>query len=132
MSVPARIAAYAGLLVGGFLFGVVGAFIQADRIVIEGDSIVVIPWGVVVVLLALVAVIRGGAWLVRARLGGAMVFVGWIAATLLLAVESSSGDLALSSGGRQMAYLLIGAILGAGAATFPIRESRIARDADVA
>lgn len=132
MTWPARIAAFAGLLLGGFVFGVIGAFVQADRIVIEGDSTIVIPWGVVVVLLALVAVIRGGAWLVRARLGGAMVFIGWIAATLLLAVESPSGDLALSSGGRQMAYLLIGAILGAGAATFPIRESRITRTSDVA
>lgn len=132
MTGPARIAAFAGLLLGGFVFGVIGAFVQADRLVIEGDSTIVIPWGVVVVLLALVAVIRGGAWLVRARLGGAMVFIGWIAATLLLAVESSSGDLALSSGGRQLAYLLIGAILGAGAATFPIRESRITRTSDVA
>lgn len=132
MTWPARIAAFVGLLLGGFVFGVIGAFVQADRIVIEGDSTIVIPWGVVVVLLALVAVIRGGAWLVRARLGGAMVFIGWIAATLLLAVESPSGDLALSSGGRQMAYLLIGAILGAGAATFPIRESRITRTSDVA
>ena len=132
MSLPARIGAGVALLIGGFVFGVIGAFVQADRIVIEGETTVVIPWGVIVVLVALVAVIRGGAWAIRSRLGGIAVFVGWIVATLLMAVESSSGDLALSSGGRQMAYLLIGAVLGAGAATFPIRESRIVRTSDVA
>lgn len=132
MSLGARIASCVGLLVGGFAFGVVGAFTQAYRLVFAWNgSTVVIPWGVVVTLAFLFAFVRGAAWLIRTRWAGASLFVGWIVATLVMAVESPSGDLALSGGGRQMAYLFVGAVIGAASATFPLRESRIQRTADV-
>jgi len=132
MSLGARIASCVGLLVGGITFGVIGAFTQAYRLVFAWNgNTVVIPWGVVVTLVFLFAFVRGAAWLVRTRWAGASLFVGWIVATLFMAVESSSGDLALSGGGRQMAYLFAGAVIGAASATFPLRESRIQRTADV-
>ena len=132
MSLGARIAACVGLLFGGFAIGLVGAFMQAYRVVLAWNgSTVVIPWGVVVTLVFLFAFVRGAAWLVRTRWAGASLFIGWIVATLFMAVESSSGDLALSGGGRQMAYLFAGAVIGAASATFPLRESRIQPNADV-
>ena len=132
MSLGARIASCLGLLLGGFAFGVVGAFMQAYRLAfVWNDSTVMIPWGVVVTLVFLLIFVRGAAWLIRTRWAGASFFVGWIVATLVMAVESSSGDLALSGGGRQMVYLFAGAVIGAAAATFPLRESRIQPTADV-
>ena len=132
MSLGARIASCIGILFGGFVFGLVGAFMQAYRVVfVWNGNTVVVPWGVVVMLVFLFALVRGAAWLIRTRWAGASLFVGWIVATLVMAVESSSGDLALSGGGRQMAYLFAGAVIGAASATFPLRESRIQRTADV-
>jgi len=132
MSLGARIASCVGLLVGGFAFGVMGAFTQAYRLVFAWNgNTVVIPWGVVLTLVFLFVFVRGAAWLILTRWAGASLFVGWIFATLVMAVESPSGDLALSAGGRQMAYLFAGAVIGAASATFPLRESRIQRTADV-
>ena len=52
-----------GLLVGGVI-GVLGAFVQAQRILI-GD--VAIPWGLALVWVVLVLAVRAGAWSVGTR-----------------------------------------------------------------
>lgn len=112
------------LIAVGLLIGTLGAFVQAARWVGEVPwGVIVVPWGIVVVWIALIAAIRGGTWLIRTRWGSWAVLLGWLAATLIFATESPSGDLALSGGGRQMTYLLGGVILGSAAATFPLPRS---------
>ena len=110
-----------GLVVVGLAVGIIGSFLQATREIVSMPwGQVVVPWGMIAVLVTVIIVIRGGAWLVRSRAGGWSVFVGWLVATIVMSAESPSGDLAISGGGRQMTYLLGGVILGAAAATFPI------------
>lgn len=109
------------LLVVGAVLGLTGAFVQAHRAVLELPwGVIAVPWGVPIVWVALVAAIRGGAWLVLSRWGAWSVFVGWLAATVAMAAETSSGDVALSGGGRQMTYLLGGVILSSAAASLPV------------
>ena len=83
----------------------------------------------VVVIVVLALVIRGGAWLVMSRWGAMAVFLGWILATIVMAGESPSGDLALSGGGRQWVYLLGGVVIGAAATTFPVLPQQQVRTA---
>lgn len=118
-----RILRLLALALAGLGIGIVGGFVQADRAVVESPwGLMVIPWGVVVVLAVLVIAIRGAAWVMRSRWGAWVLFIGWIAGTVLMAGESPSGDTTISAGGRQWAYLLIGVILGAACATFPVIE----------
>ena len=120
-STSRRWALIALLLVIGGVVGLAGAFVQAHRAIWELPwGIVVVPWGVPVVWLGLVAAIRGGAWLVHTRWGAWSVMVGWLVVTVLMSAESSSGDVALSGGGRQMTYLLGGVILASAAASLPL------------
>jgi hypothetical protein len=44
--------------------------------------------------------------------------------TVFLASETAGGDIAISSGARQWAYLLVGAIMGSTIATLPGRPLR--------
>ena len=110
-----------GLSAVGLAGGIVGSFVQATRAIVPLPSGQVgVPWGMILVLVTVVLVIRGAAWLIGSRAGGWAVFAGWLVATVVMAAESPSGDLAISGGGRQMTYLLGGVILGAAAATFPV------------
>ncbi|MDD2817838.1 MAG: DUF6113 family protein [Candidatus Nanopelagicales bacterium] len=112
---------YLAVIAAGLLIGLIGAFIQADRLVINVPwGLLVVPWGMVVVIVVLALAIRGGAWLVMSRWGAMTLFMGWILATIVMAGESPSGDLALSGGGRQWVYLLSGVVIGAAATTFPV------------
>lgn len=124
------------LLLGGVVLGVAGAFVQAQRGIVELPwGLTPIPWGVPVVWIALVSGVRGGAWLVRSRWGASAVAVGWLTATVLLSTKTASGDVALSGGGRQFAYLIVGVILGSAAASLPLprgaRPSSAGRNATV-
>lgn len=113
------------LLLAGALIGVLGAFVQAHRVVIDTPwADLEVPWGVPLVWLALVAGIRGGAALVGSRWGASAVLLGWLVATVALSAESPSGDLALSGGGRQLTYLLGGVMLGSAAATLRVPAIR--------
>lgn len=121
------------LLLLGLVIGVAGAFIQAQRLVLDTAwGVVSIPWGVPVVWVGLVIVIRGGVWALGSRWGGWAVAGGWLAATVALSAESPSGDVALSGGGRQFVYLLGGVILASAAASIalprgarsPVEETR--------
>lgn len=117
------------LFLVGLAVGTVTAFTQAHRFVIGA---VVLPWGVVVSLIIVLILIRGAAWFSLSRAGGWMVFIGWIVATVALSLETPSGDVAISGGNRQLAYLIIGAVAGAAAAALPLPvHTTDADDADV-
>lgn len=129
VAVITRWAGALALVLAGALIGLVGAFVQAQRGLVDLPwGAVAIPWGLVLVWIALLAGIRGGAWALRSRWGSWAVLLGWLVATIAMSAESPSGDLALSGGARQMAYLLGGVILGSAAATLPVPST--AREAD--
>lgn len=112
----------------GAVVGVSGAFVQAQRTVVDlpwGEWTV--PWGVALVWLALVVVVRGGVWALRSRWGGWAVGLGWLGVTVILSTESPSGDLALSGGGRQMTYLVGGIVLATAAAAVGMPRNRAER-----
>lgn len=111
-----RILAYLGCLLAGLVIGIAGAFLQGARVLLGGATI---PWGLVLALVALLVLVRAGIEVTRSRWGGWIVLLVWIATTVAFAAELPSGDLVISAGGRQMAYLLGGVIVGAAAATVP-------------
>ena len=71
-------------------------------------------------LVATVLVARAGAWWQGSRLGAVTFSVGSLAATLMMGSETGAGDLILTSGTRQMAYLIGGTILLAAACGYPL------------
>ena len=107
----------AALLVLGLFFGFTGAMIQTHTLVVGS---VRLPTGAVLVLVATVLVARAGAWWQGSRLGAVTFSVGWLAATLMMGSETGAGDLILTSGTRQMAYLIGGTILLAAACGYPL------------
>ena len=108
----------------GALIGLTGAFVQAQRALVDTPwGVLAAPWGVLVVWVALIAAIRAGAWAIGSRWGSWAVFVGWVVSTVAMAAESTSGDLALSEGGRQLTYLLVGVVAGSTAASLPVPRS---------
>ncbi len=128
MSEPIRrVLTLLGFVLMGFAIGVAGAFIQAQRFILSiGDFVVVIPWGTALLLIAITFLSRLATVSARTRWAGWLFFSCWLAATVLLSADSPSGDLAISSGARQMVYLFGGIVLGAAAATLPV-EFRVRR-----
>lgn len=114
-----------GALGIGLVVGILGAFVQAHRsILIFGDRYLVVPWGLLIVLAVLLVSIRGLAMASRSRATGWLILAGWITMTVFLASETAGGDIAVSAGARQWAYLLVGAILGSAVATLPAKPLR--------
>lgn len=111
-----RALAYAACLLAGLLVGIVGAFLQGARLLIGG---VTVPWGLVLALVALLVLIRAGIEITGKRVAGWLVLLAWISVSVAFAAELPSGDLVISAGNRQMAYLLGGVVVGAAAATVP-------------
>ncbi|HSO04027.1 MAG TPA: DUF6113 family protein, partial [Candidatus Limnocylindrales bacterium] len=107
----------AALLVLGLLFGFAGALIQTHTVTVGS---VRLPTGAALALVAIVLVARAGAWWQGSRLGAITFSIGWLAATLMMGSETGAGDLILSSGTRQMGYLIGGTILLAAACGFPL------------
>lgn len=107
----------AALLVLGLFFGFIGALIQTYTTTFGS---VRLPTGVLISLVTIVLVARAGAWWQGSRLGAITFSVGWLAATLMMGSETGAGDLILTSGTRQMAYLIGGTILLAAACGFPL------------
>ena len=108
----------------GLAIGLAGAFVQAQRLLLDTTwGVVAIPWGVLLVWIALVAAIRGGTWGLGTRWAGWTVFIGWLVSTIALSADSPSGDVALSGGGRQMTYLLAGVVIASAAASLPLPRS---------
>lgn len=108
------------VVIGGII-GLIGGFMQAQRVIVTVfDRYVVIPWGLILMLAVLVVLTRLVTIATQTRAGAWLFLGGWLAVTLALATESPSGDLALSGGPRQLAYLFTGLILCAAIATLPV------------
>ena len=109
-----------GFVIMGSAIGIAGAFIQAHRSIFSvSEFVIILPWGTAL-LVAIVTVTRLATLATGTRWAGWLFFTGWLAATVLLAADSPSGDLAISSGARQVVYLFGGIVLGASAATLPV------------
>lgn len=115
-----RIAVLVAFALMGALIGIMGAFTQAQRVIVTAfDVVLIVPWGMILMLVLLVVLTRLATVATQTRWGAWLFFTGWLAATILLAAESPSGDLAVSSGGRQLVYLFGGVIVSVAVATFP-------------
>lgn len=109
-----------GFLLAGGLLGVVLAFWQAARTTLGSVSI---PWGAITAVVILVAVVRIAVNALDSRWAGAAVFAGWLLATIAMATKTPwAGDLVVSTGGRQMVYLLGGVVAGSAAANIRSRR----------
>jgi hypothetical protein len=107
----------AASLVLGFLVGVVGAMVQTWTVPAGGQAL---PVGTVLVLAALLPLVRACAWWTGSRAGAITFAVGWLAATLMMGTTTAGGDLVLSSGTRQIAYLILGTIMLSAASGYPL------------
>lgn len=96
-----------GCGVGGVLFGAIAGFVAADRHEIGS---VTVPWGLVLVLVTLMAVLRALALMTRSRLAPWAFGVGWLAITYVYSTPSAGGDLVLSDSTRSVVYLFGGVI----------------------
>lgn len=111
------------LLVLGAVIGCLGAFVQEETFTLDVRwGAMVIPWGMLLVWAALASTIRAGAWGSRSRMGAWAILVGWIFATVTFSAETASGGLVITSGAREVTYVIVGVILGAFSATFPVRK----------
>jgi hypothetical protein len=107
----------AACLVLGLTLGAVAAMVQTWEAVVGGHRL---PVGTVLALVSVLAVARACAWWVGSRLGAIGFSVGWLAATLMMGTTTPGGDLVLSSGTRQMAYLVVGTMLLSAASGYPL------------
>ena len=101
----------------GLFLGFVGAMVQTYVVRIGTTPI---PVGAVLVLIALVLAARACGWWVGSRWGASLFSAGWLVATFTMATTSPGGDLVITSGTRQLAYLIVGATILAAASGFPL------------
>ncbi|MET9697918.1 DUF6113 family protein [Streptomyces sp. NPDC006529] len=107
-SVPARIAALAGLLALGALTGAAG-WLVVD---------LWFPGGLLLALAALLGLFLAGRLVIGSGLGVGAPVIGWFLAYVLLGVPRAEGDFVLGSSGIGMyAYLLGGIVLAVMCAT---------------
>lgn len=106
------------LVVGGLVFGVLGAFLQAVTITLGS---VTIPVGLVVVLAALLAFLRALVHTFDRRLAAVWFFAGWAIASVASAIPWPGGDIVLGDSTTAKIYLFGGAILASAAANLPAR-----------
>jgi hypothetical protein len=107
----------ATLVLLGLAAGFVGAILQTFVLWL-GD--VPVPVGAAAVLVVVVLLARASAWWVRSRWGAIVFSASWLAATLVMSSTTPGGDVVLTSGTRQIAYLILGGMLLAAACGFPL------------
>jgi hypothetical protein len=108
---------HAGLLVGGLALGLFGTVLAAARTTVRGTTV---PWGVVLVLVTVLACVRGAAWLLGSRRGAALVGLGWVLPTLAFATTNPGGDVLLPDEPRTYVYLVGATVLVVLAVALPL------------
>lgn len=114
--VTASLWTYVWTLLGGLLLGLVGGFLQAVDVTIGSLSV---PIWAVVVLAAMVVTTRAITTVYGSRKPAFSWFLGWMVATLLLALTLPGGDQVISDGAVQMFYLFGGVVIGSAVASLP-------------
>ncbi|MBU6146837.1 MAG: hypothetical protein KGP10_01535 [Actinomycetales bacterium] len=106
------------LMPGGFLLGLVMGF-YPQAIVRIGP--VPLPWGLVLSIVVVALAVRLPVRLLRTRLAGVLVLIGWGIASIALALPTPDGDLILADGWQTYAYLTAGVLLGGFLVALPPR-----------
>jgi hypothetical protein len=125
--VPTSVLTYAGLLLGGVVLGLFGTVLMAARVTVRGT---VVPWGLILSVLAVLACVRGAAWLVGSRRGAALVGLGWVLPTLAFATTNPGGDILLPDVTRTYVYLLGSALVVVLGVALPLPRGAAAAAAD--
>jgi hypothetical protein len=107
----------ASSLVLGVFLGLVGAMLQTFTMRVGS---VALPVGAALVLIVTTSVARACAWWAGTRWAAVAFSIGWLGATLMMGTTTPGGDLVLSSGTRQIAYLIVGTMLLSAASGFPL------------
>jgi hypothetical protein len=107
----------AALLVLGLFLGFVGALLQTYTTAVGSAQL---PTGAVLALVAITFVARAGAWWQGSRWGAISLSVGGLTATLLMGMQTGAGDLILTSGTRQIGYMIVGTIVLSAACGLPL------------
>jgi len=126
-AVPTSILTYAGLALGGIVLGLFGTVLMAARVTVHGT---VVPWGLILSMLAVLACVRGAAWLVGSRRGAALVGLGWVLPTLAFATTNPGGDILLPDVPRTYVYLVGSALFVVLAVALPLPRGAAAAAAD--
>lgn len=106
------------LALGGVVLGVFGAFLQAYTVTLGS---VAIPVGAVVLLACLVACIRALVHSFESRAAGAAFFLGWVVASVVLAIPTAGGDIVIALTPVAVGYLFAGVVIGSACANVPAR-----------
>lgn len=113
---PPSLAWYLVILPGAFAFGVIAAFLQEVGFFVAGIRI---PIGALFMVATLVSLTRALNLAFRGRTAGLLWYLGWLAATILAALPTNSGDVVFLGDISALIYLIGGAVLGAAAAAWP-------------
>ncbi|MDH6112636.1 tetrahydromethanopterin S-methyltransferase subunit C [Kitasatospora sp. MAP12-15] len=108
----ARITGYLVLFPLGAVVSLCGCFVQT----------LWSPWGLLLALLANVAVFYGGLRLTGTKLGAGVPLAGWFVMLMVLMAPRPEGDFILAAGFNAYAYLLIGLVSGVICTTLPTRS----------
>lgn len=100
--------------IGGVVVGLFGAFLQAV-------TVGWFPVGALLVLSCLVACIRALVHLFDARRAGVCFFLGWVVASIVLALPTAGGDVVIARDGVAMGYLFVGVVIGTACCNVPAR-----------
>ncbi len=106
------------LLVSGFILGLFGAFISAIVLPVAGINI---PVGLVLVFATLFSSLRLVIHVFGLRRAGVFLLVGWLLATVLMALPGPGDDVAIPSDPIAMVYLFGGVIIGTACVNVPAR-----------
>ena len=105
------------IVVLGLSVGLAGAALQTHATTVGALTL---PTGALLVLACIVPISRACAWWVDSRWGAVVFALAWLGATMAMATTSPGGDLVISSGNRQVGYLVGGSLLLAAACAYPL------------
>jgi len=104
-------------LPGGFLLGLLTGFLQACTFKIGS---IPIQWGLVAALFLIWIAVRLPSYDVRTRWAGILVSIGWLIATVMLAIRTPAGAQVLIGDTGSMVYIALGSVCVGVAAAWPL------------
>jgi len=112
-------ASVAAMAVLGVILGLVGAVVAAGRTTIGS---VVVPWGVALMLVAVVVLVRAIVWQSGSKATGLALMAGWLVATGVVLEWAPGGDVLLPDVTRSWVYVVGCTVLGLVAALLPLPD----------